>query len=176
MERELRIRQAEARRRLQDVAARRQVSWSFEVRRGHGRETLLGAAGDADVVAMSRSVLTIGRRSARMAAPPPVVAIFEGGDGAGHVLDLAARTARQQGAPLLVLAAAGLADEAKAALTSAGIAAGLRTFGAGKTALPRGLQDVHPRLLVLDAAGKAAGRLDEVLTAADCDGLLIGGG
>lgn len=176
MERELRIRQAEARRRLQDVAARRQVSWSFEVRRGHGRETLLGAAGDADVVAMSRSVLTVSRRSARVAAPPPVVAIFEGGDGVGHVLDLAARTARQQGAPLLVLAAAGLTDEAKATLTSAGIAAGLRTLGAGKTALPRGLQEVQPRLLVLDAAGKAAGRLDELLTAADCDGLLIGGG
>ena len=76
MERELRIRQAEARRRLQDVAARRQVSWSFEVRRGRGRETLLGAAGDADVVAMSRSVLTVRRRSTRIAAPPPVVSLL----------------------------------------------------------------------------------------------------
>lgn len=178
MERELRVRQAEARRRLQDVAVRRRVSWSFEVRRGRGREALLGAAAETDVVAMWRSVLTVSRRSGRATAPPPVVALFEGGERARHVLDVAARTARQHGAPLLVLTTSKQEDDAKAALSAAGIVAGLRLMRSGKATLLRSLKVLQPHLLVLDAGGAAAskGLLDGMLTAADCDGLLIGGG
>jgi nucleotide-binding universal stress UspA family protein len=55
LEQQLRARAGQARRALTAAAQRRQVQWSFRVRRGAVTQHLLAAAGEADLIALGRA-------------------------------------------------------------------------------------------------------------------------
>jgi nucleotide-binding universal stress UspA family protein len=119
MEQQLRRQAAEAERQLAKEAKRRNISWSFRVARGAVAAELLGAATDADLLALGRvgqSVIQAVRRlgsTARKAvvqAPHavllmqsgidldrPVLLVFDGSNESWRALAIALRLARVSG-------------------------------------------------------------------------------
>jgi len=133
MERALRAQAAQAREALAAAAGRAQVQWSFRVARGHVAQEVLAAAARADLVTLgkqgrSRSPRArLGSTALRVVldapgalllvehgVPPrqPVLALYDGSEGAEGALDAAARLAKASGSQPLVLL---LADTPEAA-------------------------------------------------------------
>ena len=192
MERQLKARAAEARQRLERVATHRQIAWSFEVRRCVWSQAIAEATQSARVVAMGRS----GRGPARgyglaprrqaeapvRAQPRGVAVLYEAGEGAAGVLELARRAAATLALPLSVLipartaeAAASRSEEVRRQCTDLPVPLSLVRLPATRAALLRRLKEQRPHFLLLDAAGPLAGSgtLRQVVDAADCRVMLI---
>lgn len=191
LERELRARAAEARASLEEIARARELSWSFQVWRGQVREALREAAREADLVTLGRSTRPLARPRPRprhrpTPAPAPVVAFWEPGESGTEmerILEVAVRMARAASAPLAIVAAVQspararrLRQVAEAWLAEAAISAGWRAVRPARESVLRALAQARPRLVVLEADGPAVreGLLDDILHAADAEGLLVG--
>ncbi|MBM3491105.1 MAG: hypothetical protein FJX68_11770 [Alphaproteobacteria bacterium] len=181
MERDLRGQAEMARRTLERVAVQRRLAWSFRVTRGRTEETVLGAAGEADLVALARR-----HRGFRQAAShervgrqrQAVAAHYRGGEGAKRVLDVALRAAARTGGRLLVLlpdddpAAAGrLEAEIAAVLASSAIGFEILRFGPSVKGLAAALEQTRARLLVLEAS--VARAIEAVMPEVAVDLLLV---
>ena len=192
MERQLKSRASEARRRLEQIAAHRKLAWSFEVRRCTWLQAVSDATHQARVVATGRSGRAPARGyglAARQDSQPllgrradSVAVLFEGGEHAAAVLTLGMRTAAALAAPLSVFvpartaaAAARRMEEARHLCGALRPAARIIRLPATRVALLRRLKELHPQVLLLDAAGQLAGsgRLNEVVDAADCRVMLV---
>jgi len=125
MERELRAQASRARRRLEESATLRQVTWSFRVVRGRVQSAVAEAAGEADLVVLESAARPIARhlhlgapcrtawrfcRSAlvlRAARPlaAPVAVLYDGSAAAGRAVAAAARLAADLEGGIVVLLA-----------------------------------------------------------------------
>lgn len=194
LERELRARADDARRRLERTAQARRVAWSFQITRGHHEAALMDAAREADLVALGRVLRPLAdrhpvARHRRVATtrrlPAPVVVLFEGGDGGVQVLDLAVRAARQRRAPVLVIVPARNPAQARergtavqSSLAERGVISAIHVVSSGRSAIYKALAEARGRLLLLDASGPAVakGMLHDMMQEAGCEAVLVSAG
>lgn len=200
MERALRVQAERARQCLALLAERLQLRWSFQISRGEFAETVLGAASEADLVAMEkttwllRSEERLGRSTPpgpraslllRAGAPlkPPVVALYGESDGDRDALAAAASMAQAMGSGTIVLVP-GLEAEARARLveqvTEIAGETGLRVecrclTAAGAAAIARAVRQAGAGVLVLSArcSGLDVGEIQELLEDIDNAVLLV---
>jgi nucleotide-binding universal stress UspA family protein len=206
LEEDLRNQAALARRALRQKAEALRLRWSFRVVRGRLEGAIQSASMSVDLVAMGRRRQTIGgealgrtsstmaRRltcSVLMALPQrerpdaPVATVYLDSPCGNAALDLAVRTAREEGRPLLIIVPA--KDKAEYGKKREAIEKGLRAeakairvhpaIGPDGQALKRALQQEQPQLLVLgcDLAGQLPPELAEFAAIANCPVLVMRG-
>ncbi len=200
MEQQMRRRAAAARREVERLAEALSLSWTFEVRRAGLDSALREAARSNELVCSALAPPPLphaapkprrpSRTSRRKAPyphgparrPRPVLALYEGGEGGGRVLELAQRAARINHLPLEVLvpargSAAGdrAVGEVGRNLAEAETATTVRRLPQSEKALLNALAVAQGQLLFLDAAGHAATaeHLASLRSAANCDLLLV---
>lgn len=190
MERQLRARAAEAERRLQRIATRREVAWSFQVRRCAWSQAVSEATQDALVVATGRSGrapahgygLAPEDKSPRRVTAGGLAVLYEGDQAARAVLDLGRRAAAALDTPLTVLIPARTtaiaerrAAEVREQCAALRPAPAVIRLPATRAALLRRLREKRPEVLLLDAGGTLAssGRLRDLVDAADCRVMLV---
>lgn len=192
MERQLKSRASEAQKRLEQVAARRKIAWSFEVRRCGWSEAMSDAARSARVVATGRSgrtpirgyglAPTRDRAQQAHGSRGGLAVLYEDGKAAGEVLALGARAAAALSLPLTVLIPARTTAVAEKRATSVRQQCGalrpppqIVRLPATRSALLRRLKEQRPQILLLDAEGTLAGsgQLREMVDTADCRVMLV---
>jgi len=178
VERQLRLLAAEARRALEQEAARRSLAWTFRVARGQVAREVVAAVEEGDLLILGRVSRPIlpGRPSgstaraaatgatssvlllARVAAPGrPVVVVYDGGTLARRALDLAVRIARLQDGSITLLLPplprgeqAALEKEAAEALLAADLDFTFHPLArTGTAAVAAAVEDTAGGLLVL---------------------------
>ncbi|HWA46310.1 MAG TPA: universal stress protein [Hypericibacter adhaerens] len=206
LEQDLRNQAGMARNALRQKAEALQLRWSFHVVRGRIEGAIEAAAGSADLLAIGRRRQPIGgealgRTSTRMAKrlgcsvlmampsqPPaqaPVAVVFTASPCGDAALDLAQRTAREEGRRLLVIVQAKdkAEYEARKRLIEEGIGRDPKrilikpAIGPDGKTLQQALEREQPQLLVLgcDLAGQLPPELAEFAAASNCPVLVMRG-
>jgi nucleotide-binding universal stress UspA family protein len=203
MERMLKARAVEARRSLEQAAARARVTCSFRVVRGGIITELLAAALEADLLVLGRASSELLRRrlgstargvmartgkSLLVVQPDavprsPVVVAYSGDEAADRALSAAAQLARACGGDLVVLALAGdresagkLAETAGERLREEGFAGRFRSrVGAGPERLVRTVLEERAGALVLAPTSPVleATSLQELIQEVSCAVFLV---